>query len=77
MLKDNELKAVCEFNERIHSLITDGYSVVFNQQVVGLYYAKLVHRNGNRVSIRLDLDDGILSQTTNGKITFHCPLYQS
>ena len=77
MLKDNDLKAVCEFNERIHSLITDGYSIVFNHQVAGLYFAKLVHRNGNRVSIRLSLDDGILSQTTNGKITFSCPMRQS
>lgn len=77
MLNNKNLMAVCAFNERIHSLITDGYSIVFNHQVAGLYFAKLVHRNGNRVSIRLSLDDGILSQTTNGKITFSCPLCKS
>lgn len=67
MTEIQKLDAVGAFYRRIHDLQEDGYYTLFAYAEAGLYFYKLVHRNGNRVSVRLSLKDGRLSQFKNGK----------
>ena len=46
------LIAVGAYNERVNGLIKDGYQTSFVHESDGLHFTKLVHRNGNRVTVR-------------------------
>lgn len=70
MTEQQKLEAVGAFYRRIHDLQEDGYYTLFAYSDAGLYFYKLVHGNGNRVSVRLSLKDGELSQSKNGKVCY-------
>lgn len=57
------------FNERHHSLITDGYLDVINTNRNGVVYCKMYHPNGNYVSITAYIDTYEIVQRTNGVIS--------
>ena len=69
------LIAVGAYNERVNGLIKDGYQTSFVHESDGLHFTKLVHRNGNRVTVRFSEKDGYLSQSTNGKTVFCHKVY--
>lgn len=64
------LLAVGEFYRLSNDLLKDGYKVMFSHVVDKLYFSRFMHRNGNRVTLSLNLDNGQLSQTKNGKVQF-------
>ena len=70
MMSKQQQVAVSAFNSRAHGFIVDGYKIVFNVQSHGLFMAKFVNPHGKRITLRLSLQDGILSQLTNGKEVF-------
>ena len=63
-------KALAEFQQRLQGLKNDGYQHLFTSQDKTMIFVKLVHRNGNRVSVVLRMNDGTICQRTNGKIVF-------
>lgn len=58
------LSALCV---RVRDLKNDGFNVVSEHYDYSFAYVKMIHRNGNRISVKIDYDRGILSQLTNGK----------
>lgn len=66
---DSKMKCLVALSERIQGFIDDGYQTIFDYHDNNLTYWKLRHRNGNIISIKLDLVDGIITQCTNGKQT--------
>lgn len=67
MMSVEQLLAVREFYRLSNDLLHDGYQVMFAHIIDKLYLSRFVHRNGNRVTLILNLDNGQLSQTKNGK----------
>lgn len=65
------------FNERVTSLLDDGYHVMFRSSGVAdaLWFASLRHHNGNRVIIKAYPNDNRLVQTTNNIVTHEGTLY--
>lgn len=63
-------KALAAFQQRLQGLKQDGYKHMFTSQDRTMIFVKLVHRNGNRVSVVLRFNDGTIYQRTNGKIVF-------
>lgn len=65
------------FNERVTSLLNDGYHIMFRSEGVAtsLWFASLRHHNGNRVIIKAYPDDNRLVQTTNHIVTHEGTLY--
>lgn len=65
------------FNERVSSLLSDGYLLQFRMSGVAntLWLAKLRHHNGNRVIIKAYPWDNLLIQTTNQVVTHEGTLY--
>lgn len=61
-------KLMVAFNQRHHSLTTDGYYDIHVASTHGLSYVKLRHFNGNIVSLCADFYDYTLTQRTQGKI---------
>lgn len=57
------------FNERLLSLVEDGYHCVIDTSNKEFKYIKLRHANGNYVSIIAYYRIGYLVQRTNGVIT--------
>lgn len=70
MSQEFQLKALAAYNERVQGLLNDGFIVMFSYQDETLVFVKLVHRNGNRVAVSLNLTNGRIKQDTNGKIVF-------
>lgn len=70
MSQELQLKALAAFNERVQGLLNDGFIVMFSYHDETLVFVKLVHRNGNRVAVSLNLTNGRIKQDTNGKIVF-------
>lgn len=70
MITEKQALAVSTFKIRAHGFINDGYRCVFHVEDNGLFFAKFLHRNGNRITLKLDTHDGLLSQITNGKEVF-------
>lgn len=56
------------FNERHHSLITDGYYDINTAITYGFYYVKMRHFNGGIISLTADTKDYSLTQRTRGKV---------
>lgn len=71
------MKAVRAWNERVSSLLGDGYAVVFRSSGVSddMWFASLRHRNGNRVSLTAYWQRNQLVQRTNGRIVHESTLY--
>ena len=65
------------FNERVSSLLDDGYHVMFRSSGVAdtLWLASLRHHNGNRVVIKGYPYENRLIQTTNHIVTHEGTLY--
>lgn len=63
-------KALAEFQQRLQGLKQDGYKHLFTSQDRTMIFVKLVHRNGNRVSVVLRMNDGTICQRRNGKVVF-------
>lgn len=70
MSQDFQLKALAAYNERVQGLLNDGFIVMFSYHDETLVFVKLVHRNGNRVAVSLNITNGRIKQDTNGKIVF-------
>lgn len=70
MISREQEIAVSTFKSRAHGFIVDGYKIVFNVQSHGLFMAKFINSHGKRITLRLSLQDGVLSQLTNGKKVF-------
>lgn len=69
-MSNEQLKAVSAYYVRAHSIKEDGYETMFAYRLRDSYFSKFVHRNGNRITLKLSLNDCILSQTTNGEEVF-------
>lgn len=65
MTDNRKLKCLAAFIERQQGLLQDGYHVLVNYTSDTLCMTKLRHHNGNRITLKLDMMDGILSQRTN------------
>lgn len=65
------------FNERVLSLVNDGYHIMFRSLDVAnsLWFASLRHHNGNRVIIKAYPYENRLVQTTNYIVTHEGTLY--
>ena len=65
------------FNERVTSLLNDGYHIMFRSEGIAttLWFASLRHHNGNRVIIKAYPNDNRLVQTTNHIVTHEGTLY--
>lgn len=57
--------------ERVRSLKQDGYHVIVESTTETCSIVKLRHHNGNRVLLKLDYQDGFLSQFTNNILRYH------
>lgn len=64
---DSKMKCLVALSERVQGFLDDGYQTMFDYHNNDMVYWKLRHRNGNIISIKLDLIDGIITQYTNGK----------
>lgn len=56
------------FNERHHSLTTDGYYDIHVATTHRLHYVKMRHFNGGVISLCADFYDYSLTQRTQGKV---------
>lgn len=65
------------FNERVTSLLNDGYHIMFrsSSEDGALWFASLRHHNGNRVIIKAYPYDNRLVQLTNRIVTHEGTLY--
>lgn len=70
MMSKQQRIAVSTFNDRAHGFLDDGYKLVFYVHSHGFFMAKFINPHGKRITLRLSLQDGILSQLTNGKEVF-------
>jgi len=61
--------SLAAFYLRVQGFVKDGYWKSFEVIDKSFCFVKLVHKNGNRVSLKLDLQNGNISQLTNGKET--------
>ncbi len=61
-------RLVVAFNERHHSLVTDGYLDSFSTDLLNGKYIRMAHANGNSVSLAIYYDDYRIIQRTNGKV---------
>lgn len=66
---NSKMKCLVALSERIQGFLDDGYQIIFDYQDNYMTYWKLRHRNGNIISIKLNMVDGIITQCTNGKQT--------
>lgn len=65
------------FNERVTSLLDDGYHIMFrsSDELDSLWFASLRHHNGNRVLITAYPYENRLVQKTNHIVTHEGALY--
>ena len=72
------LKAARALNERVASLLDDGYHIRFRSSSFSsdMWFVSLFHKNGNRVTISAYWQRNEITQRTNGKITHEGTLYQ-
>lgn len=65
------------FNERVTSLLNEGYRIMFRSEGMAatLWFVSLRHYNGNRVIIKAYPYDNRLVQSTNYVVTHEGTLY--
>lgn len=66
---DVYLKGLVILAQRTQDFLNDGYSIVFQHKDTTLCLVKLIHTNGNRITLKYDVIDGRISQCTNGRET--------
>ncbi len=62
---DNYQKGLALFSQRVQDLLGDGYHVVVKYEHDDLCLAKLRHHNGNKITLKFNVGEGIISQLTN------------
>lgn len=67
---DRKQKALNALAERVQGLLKDGYHIMVKYQDESLCLIKLRHHNGNRITLKLYITSGELSQLTN-----HIPVF--
>lgn len=69
--------ATLRFNQRVDSLLTEGYHVSFTAtgMTSNLLFASLRHHNGNRVTLRAYVDTNRMEQRTNHILVYAGALY--
>lgn len=72
---DRKQKGLAALNERLQGFLQDGYHVIISYKDETLCLVKLRHHNGNRITIKLDIPSGELSQLTNHIKVFHQKVY--
>lgn len=72
---DKKLKGLAAFDERLQGLLKDGYHIMISYKDDVLCFVKLRHHNGNRITLKLDIPSGELSQLTNHIKVFHQKMY--
>lgn len=66
-----ELRTQKILDQRIESLVEDGYKVIYGTRMLTFNFIKLVHlKNGNMVTINANHIENYMVQKTNGKITY-------
>ena len=68
MDKGRYSRLMVAFNERHHSLTTDGYYDVSVCHTACFNYVKMRHFNGGIISLTADIRDYSLTQRTQGKV---------
>lgn len=73
----NRVKAMRAWNERVSSLLGDGYQLVFRSSGISndMWFVSLRHQNGNRVNLTAYWQRNQLIQRTNGLISHEGTLY--
>lgn len=71
----NHIKAYAAYYERLQGFLDDGYHETVRYTDDKLLLSKLRHHNGNRIMLKLSLDDGELSQHTNNVKVFCQKMY--
>ena len=64
-LIDLKKKGLELYNQRVQDLLADGYHVVVKFNGFSLCMVKLRHHNGNHITIKFHIQDGIITQYTN------------
>lgn len=67
-LKD--LKALVALSDRLQGFLEDGYQIQLEYKSQDLYFYKLVHNNGNRITLKYNVITRTISQSTNGQQTY-------
>ena len=67
-LKD--LKALVALSDRLQGFLEDGYQIQLEYKSQDLYFYKLVHHNGNRITLKYNVITRTISQSTNGQQTY-------
>ncbi len=62
---ENYQKGLALFSQRVQDLLADGYHVVVKYEHDDLYLIKLRHHNGNKITLKFNVKQGIISQLTN------------
>lgn len=68
---DRKQKGLAALNERLQGFLQDGFHVIVSYKDEQLCLVKLRHHNGNRISLKLDIPNGELSQFTNNIKVFN------
>lgn len=69
------LKSIFIVNERIRSLVDDGYLLLFSHVEDTKAFHKLVHRiNGNTVFLAVDYAANSLRQMSKGRLVYDGPI---
>lgn len=68
---DRKQKGLAALNERVQGFLNDGYHIIINYKDDVLCLVKLRHHNGNRITLKLDMVSGELSQLTNNIRNYH------
>lgn len=66
-----KLKTQSILAQRIKSLCSDGYTILFNSHQLNFNFVKLRHRsNGSIITIQASVIDDFMVQRSNGKIVY-------
>lgn len=68
-LDNSHLKGLVLLAERTQGFLEDGYRILFEHKDKSLCLVKLVHPNGNRITLKYNSIDGRITQWTNGRET--------
>ena len=64
-------KGLAIFSKRVQDLLQDGYHIVVHFKDNSLCLVKLRHHNGNKITIKYNYPEGIVTQRTNNVLNFH------
>lgn len=59
---DKRLVSLAAFQKRVQGFIKDGYKCKFSAVIKPIWYIKMEHRNGHRVLLKFNTNDGEISQ---------------